>query len=203
MDLLQKRGEAPALEKACALIGHEVAVLTAKSKAELNDLCRFISDIDSDQDGHRRQRVWLCIHIAAHGNKGGLGFGKDLVTWDELFDILKPLCAMQAYDGDLILVISACEAAEQQLTRHLKQKARTASLRPPVYLFTPAEPAPTFPDALVSWVVFYHQLRRVSLTDKKEIKKVLTRVKAAGTTVLKYSRWDHKTRQYLHYTPAF
>jgi hypothetical protein len=50
MDLLQNRGEAPALEEACTLIGHEVASLTAKSKAELKQLCHYIADIDSDQD---------------------------------------------------------------------------------------------------------------------------------------------------------
>jgi hypothetical protein len=92
---------------------------------------------------------------------------------------------MQDYDGDFILVISACEATGQQLTSHFRKKAGTAAVRPPVYLFTTADPAPTFPDALVSWVVFYHQLPRVSLTDKKAIKKVLMRVKAAGATTLK------------------
>ena len=203
MDLLQNRGEAPALEKACALIGHEVASLIAKSKAELNDLCRFISDIDSDQDQHRRKRVPLCVHIAAHGNKDGLGFGKDVVEWDELFDILKPLCTMQHYDGDFILVISACEATEQRLTSHFKKKAGNAAVRPPVYLFTTADAAPTFPDALVSWIVFYHQLPRVSLTDKEAVKNVLARVKAAGATTLKYSRWNPEKGRYLHYTPAF
>jgi hypothetical protein len=202
MDLLQKRGEAPALEKACALIGHEVASLTAKSRAELNGLCRFISDIDSDQGRRRRQRSPLCVHIAAHGNKNGLGFGEDLVEWDELFDIIKPLCAMRDYDGDFILVISACEAAEQQLTSHFKKKACSAAMRPPVYIFTTADAAPTFSDALVSWIVFYHQLPRVSLTDKESVKKVLMRVKAAGATTLKYSRWDPKKGRYLHYTPS-
>jgi len=202
MDLLQNRGEAPALEKACALIGHEVASLTARSKTELKNLCRFISDIDSDQDRRRRKHVPLCVHIAAHGNKDGLGFGKDLVEWDELFDILKPLCSMQDYDGDFILVISACGATEQQLTSHFRKKAGTAAVRPPVYLFTTADSAPTFPDALVSWVVFYHQLPRVSLTDKKAVMEVLMRVKAAGATTLKYSRWDHEKSRYLHYTPG-
>jgi hypothetical protein len=144
MDLLQNRGEAPALEKACALIGHEVASLTAKSKVELNGLCRFISDIDSDQDRRRRERVPLCVHIAARGNKDGLGFGKDLVKWDELFDIIKPLCGMGDYDGDFILVISLCEATEQQLTSHFRKKAGEAAGRPPVYLFTTANPAPLF-----------------------------------------------------------
>jgi hypothetical protein len=168
MDLLQNRGEAPALEKACILIGHEVASLSAKSQAELKHLCQYISDIDSDQDRRNRKDVPLCVHIAPHGNKNGLSIGKDLVEWDDLFDILKPLCAMKYYDGDFILVLSACEAREQQLTSHFKKKATDASMRPPVYLFTTAEAAPTFSDALVS---FYHQLPRVSLTDKKQLKR--------------------------------
>jgi hypothetical protein len=123
MDLLQHRGEAPALKRACALIGHEVTSFTARSKAELDNFCQFIADIDSDQDQRHRKRVPLCIHIAAHGNKEGLGFGKDLVTWDELFDVLQPVCAMQNYDGDFILVISACEAAKQKLTSHFRKKS--------------------------------------------------------------------------------
>lgn len=202
MDLLQNRGEAPALEKACALIGHEVASLSAKSKAELKHLCQYIAEIDSDQDRRNRKNVPLCVHIASHGNEDGLDIGTDLVEWDELFDILKPLCAMREYDGDFILVLSACEASKQQLTSHFTKKATDAAMRPPVYLFTTADAAPTFPDALVSWVVFYHQLPRVPLTDKKAVKEVLTRVQAAGATALKYSRWDRVKRRYLHYTPG-
>jgi hypothetical protein len=202
MDLLQNRGEAPALEKACGLIGHEVASLGAKSRAELKRLCEYIADIDSDQDARNRKGVPLCVHIAAHGNEHGLGFGKDLVGWDELFDILKPLCAMKEYDGDFILVLSACQASEQQLTSHFRKKAAKAKLRPPVYVFTNADAAPTFADALVSWIVFYHQLPRISLTDKKAVKEVLKRVKAAGATTLKYSRWDREKGQYLHFTPG-
>ncbi|KAA6461905.1 hypothetical protein DYQ86_09670 [Acidobacteria bacterium AB60] len=200
MDLLQKRGEAPALEEACALIGHEVQSLIAKSKAEFKELCRFISDIDSDHDRRSRKRVPVCLHIAAHGNENGLGFGKDTVKWDELFDILRPLCAMRHYDGDFILVMSACGATQQRLTTHFAKKAGKA-LRPPAYLFTTAEAEPTFPDALVSWIVFYHQLPKVSLIDKDAIKRVLKRVKAAGTTTLKYSRWDSERKRYLQYTP--
>jgi len=121
MDLLQSRGEAPALEKACTLIGHEVASLSAKSKAELKHLCQYIADIDSDQGRHNRKSVPLCVHIATHGHKDGLGFGKDFVEWDELFDILGPLSQMKHYGGDFILVISACHAAEQKLTSHFKK----------------------------------------------------------------------------------
>jgi hypothetical protein len=70
----------------CTLIGHEVASLAAKSKTEFRNLCRFISDIDADHGRSSRKLAPLCVHIAAHGNEDGLGFGKDLVTWDELFD---------------------------------------------------------------------------------------------------------------------
>lgn len=202
MDLLQNRGEAPALERACALIGHEVASLGAKSKTELKHLCQYIADIDSDQGRRNRKSVPLCVHIATHGHRDGLGFGKDFVEWDELFDILEPLSEMKHYSGDFILVISACHAAEQKLTSHFKKKANKKACKPPIYVFTNADESPTFADALVSWVVFYHQLPRVSLTDKKTVKEVLTRVKAAGATTLKYSRWDRKKRRYLHYTPG-
>jgi hypothetical protein len=147
-------------------------------------------------------KVPLCIHIAAHGNKDGLGFGKDLVKWDELFDTLRPLSKMANYDGDFILVISACHAVEQKLTSHFGEKARKASVRPPVYLFTTADEEPTFSDALVSWVVFYHQLPTVTLAEKDEVQKVLKRVKAAGGATLRYSRLDRNKGRYLHYTPS-
>lgn len=196
MDLLQNRGEAPALEKACTLIGHEVSSLTAKSRSELAQLCRYIGDIDADQDRCGRKHVPLCVHIAAHGNKHGIGAGKDLVKWDKLFDILKPLCGMHDYDGDFILVLSACGASDQELTDHFRKKASSGAIRPPAYVFITADAEPTFPDALVSWIVFYYQLPQVSLTDKDAVREVLTRVKA-GATTLKYSRWDRDKRRYF------
>jgi hypothetical protein len=69
-------------------------------------------------------------------------------------------------------------------------------------VFTTAEEGPSFSDALVSWVLYYHQLLQVSLTKKNEVKKVFKRVKAAGGTALKYSRWDGEKENYLHYTPS-
>lgn len=96
----------------------------------------------------------------------------------------------------------ATPQAKQIFLDALKKKATGAAIRPPVFLFTTADATPTFPDALVSWVVFYHQLPRVSLTDKKAVKEVLTRVKAAGATTLKYSRWDRVKHRYLQYTPG-
>ena len=202
MDLLQQRAEAPALEKVCSLIGHEVTSFVAKSEAELRTICRFFSSIDSDHDRYRRRRVPLCVHVAAHGNEEELGFGQDSVSWADLLDVLQPLGKMSHYDGEVIIVISACEASDQTLTDEFTKTTRKEkTFRPPIYLFVTADEAPTFADTLISWAVFYHQLPNVSLDKKEEIQKILGRVKAAGATTLMYYRWDGNERRYLRYTP--
>ncbi len=203
MDLLQGRAEAPALEHACSLIGHEVSSFVAKSKAELATICRFLSTIDSDQDKYGRVQVPLCIHMAAHGNEDGLGFGPDMVSWDAMVDFLKPLCGMPQYNGNVVVVVSACGAPQQKLTSHLRQAARRdPNFQPPAYLFTTAEDEPTFEGALVSWIVFYYHLPRIPLNNKSEVKTILKQVKAAGAVALKYHRWDKTEKQYRHYVPA-
>jgi hypothetical protein len=203
MDLLQSRAEAPALEKACSLIGHEVSSFVAKSKAELYAICQFISMIDSDQDKFGRERVPMCVHIAAHGNAGGLGFGSDTVTWDEMAELLQPLCEMPNYDGDIVLVVSACGAAQQKLTSRFRERARNeASFRPPIYLFITAEDEPTFEGALVSWIVFYYHLPRIPLSNRRKVKDILKQVRAAGAVALQYYRWDKQEEQYRRYAPA-
>ncbi len=202
MDLLQQRAEAPTLEKACSLIGHEVTSFVVRSKAELRTVCRFIASIDSDQDRHGRRRVPLCVHIAAHGNEDELGFGQDSVSWDDLLDVLQPLCSMTDYQGDVIIVISACKAADQKLTdRFATQAKKESGFRPPIYLFVTGDEAPTFAGALVSWTVFYHQLPGASLTNKEEVQKVLSRVQAAGATTLMYFRWDKDNGRYRRFAP--
>jgi len=203
MDLLKSQAEAPALEKACALIGHEVCSNIARSKAELRTICKFISSIDTRHYPAGQQRIPLCVHIAAHGNERELGFGKDSVSWEDLLEIVQPLCRMPHYYGDVILIISACEASHQKLTKHFAKKARhDQNFQPPLYMFITADDAPTFADALVSWIVFYHQLPRASVTNKSEIKAVLARVKAAGATTLMYHRWDKSKKIYLRHRPA-
>jgi hypothetical protein len=202
MDLLQHRAEAPALEKTCTLLGHEVIPFIAKSKAELKALCKFIASIDSGQDRHGRRRVPLCVHIAAHGNSDELGFGRDSVTWDDLLEAVQPLCKMTQYEGDVILVISACKAAEQKLTKRFAERAKDESgFRPPVYLFVTGDESPTFADALVAWTVFYHQVPGVPLEKKDKVQELLTRVRAAGATTLTYFRWDKNERRYRRFTP--
>lgn len=203
MDLLQNRSEALALEKVCALIGHEVSTFTVKSILEFETVCKFIAAIDADHDQYKRQGVPLCVHIAAHGNKDGLGIGPELVDWKRFHQLLQPLCTdLNRYDGPVIMVISACRASHQKLTREFKKQFKQDSkLCPPAYLFITADDEPSFDDAAVSWTVFYHQLPGVSLDDRAKVRAILRRVKESGAATLKYYRWDTHEKSYRQYTP--
>lgn len=202
MDLLQRRAETPALEQACALIGHEVTSFTVKSKNEFQDIIRFIASIDPDQDASGQGPCPLCVHIAAHGNRDELGIGLDSLTWDDLLTAVQPLCKMPLYTGNVILVISACGAPNQGLTKKLQRRAlKDEGFSPPAYLFVTADEAPSFDDALVPWTVFYHQLPTIPLEDRKQVQGTLRKVRAAGATALKYYRWDTTSRRYRSYLP--
>lgn len=202
MDLLQNRSEAAALEKICHLIGHEVTSIIIKSEEEFETACRYIASIDKNHDQYGRERVPLCVHISSHGNEDGLGLGCDFVTWKNLFYLLKPLCTdMYNYDGRVIIIISACQAGHQKLTKEFTQEYQTDSnFRPPAYLFITADEEPTWSDAVVSWTVFYHQLPNIRLNVKTEVQKILKRVKEVGASTLMYYRWDEKNKKYLKYS---
>ena len=83
MDLLQKRSESQALKQVCELIGHEVAIMTAYSKADFEKYCNYISSIDVEHDNNSRENVPLCIHISSHGKEkqgtGSLSISKNAV----------------------------------------------------------------------------------------------------------------------------
>lgn len=203
MDLLQNRSEAVTLEGICRLIGHEVAVLRVLSIGDLKSACSFIANIDATQDSLKRTNVPLCIHLAAHGNKEGLGIGQALIGWETLFRILRPLFAhLERYDGPVILAISACGAADQTLTLQIQtMHAKNGGFNPPIYLFVHSDNLPTFPGAAVSWAVFYYHLPGLDLEDKKQVQDALRMVKNAGAAAIKYYRWDKAKRKYFHHTP--
>lgn len=203
MDLIQNRSEAVALEGICRLIGHEVAVLRVLSVSDLKSACSFIANIDATHDSLGRTNVPLCIHLAAHGNNEGLGIGQKLIGWKSLFGILRPLFAhLERYDGPVILVISACGAADQTLTSQIQtMHAKNGGFSPPIYLFVHSDNLPTFPGAAVSWAVFYHHLPALDLEDKKQVQDALRMVKNAGAAAIKYYRWDKAKRKYFHPAP--
>lgn len=203
MDLLQERSESVPLERICRLIGHEVTSFTVKSMSEFDVVCNYLSSIDISHDQHGRGGVPLCIHISGHGNEDGLGLGRDFVTWEDLCQLLQSLCtAPDRYDGKVFVVISACQAEHQRLTKAFEREtAKKPGFRPPEYLFVTADDDLGWSDAVVSWTVFYHQLPSVDPDRREEIKGVLDKVKQVGAAALVYYRWDKKKMKYLRYPP--
>lgn len=202
IDLLQKRSERHALENICGLFGHEVATFFVKSTNELKSVCNYIASIDEEQDEFEREKVPICIHISAHGNKRGLVFGNDTVTWKQLSKIISPINSkMYDYSGDVIFVISACEAKEQKLTLEFeRERKQDIDFRPPIYLFVTAENSVYWKDAIVAWTIFYRRIPNVNLDDKGSVKSILNDIRDIGVGKVRYYRWDKNRKKYLSFT---
>ncbi len=206
MDLLQGRSEAGAIEKICKLFGHEVASMIVRSKEELKDTLDYVAAIDEEHDENERAGAPLCVHLGAHGDKDGLEVGKDNISWKELFDQLAPLCeSMPAYDGKVILVLSACNAAGQKLTAYITRNHQDyEGVKPPAYLFATEDEAVQWDDALVSWTIFYHQLPTLDLDNIKEVQRMINTIRSVAAKIV-YWRWDDEKQAYRKYsgrTPA-
>ena len=202
MDLLQGRTESQALAEICKIIGHEVAVLTAYSKGDFRKFCKYISSIDPKHDENQREKVPLCIHLAVHGNSEGLEIGSDFVEWQDILRAMKPIYTdMHEYDGEVVLVISACGAGEQYLSDEFEDEwNKNEDFMPPEYIFVTRDEEVAWDDALVSWAMFYHQLPRAKLRNKRSVQKILDSIKMSSTGNLRYFRWDNKKEKYLSYS---
>lgn len=200
MDLLQDRSEAKALEQVCKIIGHEVAVLSAYSKSDLEKYCKYISSINTDND-KPTSKIPLCIHLSAHGNTEGVGFGSDFLKWEDLFETMKPLFTEIQYEGKVILSISSCQAGNQDLSRIISQERKyNHDISPPNYILVTADPeGVSWDDALVSWTLFYHKIAGATL-DRVTMQRTLDTVKSAVGTDLKYFRWTPEKKRYRRYT---
>ncbi|MBN2095955.1 hypothetical protein JW752_00980 [Candidatus Peregrinibacteria bacterium] len=201
MDLLQGRSESAAIEKICKLFGHEVASMIVRSKEELKTALEYVANIDEAHDENEREDVPLCVHLGAHGDKIGLEFGKDVVTWKELFGLLEPLCeAMPAYNGKVVLVLSACNAAGQKLTAYIAKNYQDyEGVKPPAYLFATEDEAVHWDDALVSWTIFYHKLPTLDLNEAKEVQRMINIIRAVAAKIV-YWRWDDEKQVYRKYS---
>ncbi len=202
MNLLQGRTESQALAEICKIIGHEVAALAAYSKSDFRKICSYISSIDSKHDKRRRKGIPLCIHLSAHGNSDGLGFGREFIEWKDILRIMKPIYTdMNGYDGEVVLVISACGAGDQNLFEEFeKEWDKNEKFNPPKYIFVTEDEEVSWDGALVSWAMFYHQLPRANLDDRKSVQKILDKIKVSDTGNLQYYRWDNRRDKYLSYS---
>lgn len=196
LDALEGRSEGPVLAAIGRLIGHQVITFLVRSKRELKETCQYVSSIDIKGEPDRP----ICLHISAHGNTDGLGFGADTVTWTDLATRIKAfmLPSMQ-HKGKRVIVLSACHADKQQLTTAIQEVIGSGdNVSPPKYLFC-ASGNVEWQDAAVGWTLFYHLLPNVNLDKKETVQGVLDKIRAVGVAQFVYFRWDDLKKRYLRY----
>ncbi|CAH1531253.1 conserved hypothetical protein [Vibrio harveyi] len=203
MDLLNGKSEASALEKVCKIFGHKVAKLTAYSEADFKKYCQYISSIDSNHDDDEERDAPLCIHISAHGNRKGVAFGSDFVSWRKLFDAMTPIFSdMNDFDGEVYVSISSCEAGRQCLDKLITRERKSSTdITPPPYIFTTSDDGGVaWDDALVSWTIFYHRIANLRAIRKHGVQVVIDDIKQCIDTELTYFRWDRNKKRYRYYS---
>lgn len=201
MDLLQERTELQSLEKICKLFRHEVYTFLVKSSAEFKRVLRYISTIDGDVNNKKDNDEPLCIHISAHGYDDGSGlvFGADDLEWEDLTKALLPIMKEDIqYKGSKILIISACYANKQKITKEINKKKNNIrdGLTPIKYIFIADEDEVKWQDAVVAWTILYHQLPHSDLDKPDTVKSLIRKMKESGFGNITYFRWDEERERY-------
>ncbi len=212
MDLIQKRSEGRALEQICKIIGHEVSILTAYSRQDLDKFIDYISSIDVNHDSSPSRKMPLCIHIAAHGNSDGVAFGRDFINWQDLYVSLEPVIYdMGDYNGEVILSISACGAGNQKLIDVIEKnkEAEKVSRRrrtnkeviPPEFIFVTkgsgGRNITYWDDSAVAWTIFYHQLSKLRSLEQTDVNEIIRDIRNATRTELISFEWDKEKERYF------
>lgn len=204
LDLFENRTECHTLQTVCKLLYHEFASSIVKSKAEFKTALDHVTSINPIQIAEGERRRPLCLHIAAHGNSSGLALGADNLSWEDLAECLWGFFRkMEHYEGQKILVLSACGASEQKVTNYFQRKAKaSATTKPPLYVITAVgdeEGEVAWSDSVVAWSLFYHQIGKAVLYSKTDIQLILDKIQIVGAGQLKYFRWDSSKKMYFHY----
>lgn len=203
LDLLEGHSETKALTALCELLDHPIAGITVRSQQEFAATLKHITSINPDLMEDATREWPLCIHIAAHGDKDGLAFGADDVSWEDLARYLSLFIRrLGNYPGRVLVVISACGAGEQEITRHLETLAKREDFEPPAYLFVTVgdkQGLVDWGDAVVAWSIFYRQIGGAELNNREDIKSIIDKIKLAGAETLKYFRWDASNTAYKPY----
>lgn len=200
LDLLEGRSERLSLEQVCKLVGHNPATFLVRDLAELKQTFGYISSIEVEQS----DEAPLFIHISSHGNKKQLAFGPDSVSWDELARIVQDMYAQLCfYRGPIIVILSACGANKQTMTAALAKRviAATTSFVPPEYVFVSSQDVVKWSDAVVTWTIFYQQVKKVNFEKRATVQNLLNRIYSSGFGDLSYYRWDDSAKRYKHFQP--
>ncbi len=198
---LKNRTESQTLQAVCKLLGHEFASTIVRSKAEFVTAINHVTSINEEGLSKKSRALPLCVHLAAHGDKDGLALGPDSPSWKDLAEEFRGFsCAMQHYSGPVLLIVSACGAEHQKITKYLSEYVtRDAGLRPPRYVLTTLgndKGKVYWRDAVVAWSIFYHQIGRAVLSNREDIKVILDKINLVGAGALKYFRWDNAEKGY-------
>lgn len=124
IEFIEETSEAESLKLISEQIGHEVGLLRAFSNEDFEKACEYISSIPDFGSYNKKEKKSLCIHISTHGCETGLSFGKDNLSWQDIFEKMKPIFEMN-YNGPLILTISSCLANRQKIHQNLSSAAKT------------------------------------------------------------------------------
>lgn len=204
LDMLADRSESQTLQAVCKLLGHNFASTHVRSIAEFKTALNHVTSINVEHFTPHEQKRPLCLHIAAHGNDDGLAFGPDDVTWEELAsDLWQFFHKMADYPGPIILVISACGAEKQKITKFFAESVKMQpTLNPAAYVLTTignCKGEVYWRDAVVAWSIFYHQIGSAVLHEREDIKRILDKIKLVGAGTLKYFRWDKTEKDYIEF----
>lgn len=202
IDLMQGRAEHQVIEKLSRILGYESYSFLVKSKAEFLSTVKYIASLDQCNDTNATEDFPLCIHISSHGNEDGLEFGGDTITWKDIFEVLTPLMSDALnFNGDVILIVSACSANKQKITREFLLQRKELSLSKPLkYIFVFDEDEIRWSAAVVAWTILYQQLTVTNLSDKKSVQNILQKIGQLDLGHLKYYRWDEKRKKYGTYS---
>lgn len=196
-EMLQDISEGESLKIVCNQIGHDVAYFKTLSESDLENACNFIKTIPYFESQPKKKS--LCIHLSAHGNESGLTFGDKHLSWEDIFNKIKPIFEMD-YDKPIILCISACNAKHQKLTLKLKANARfIEDFKVPKYIFVTADDEVPWARAIVGWTILYHQLPEINISNSKRIQEIIDMIDNLGLGKFRYYRWDQKDREYKKY----
>jgi hypothetical protein len=202
LDMLGNTTESHTLQGVCNLLGHEFASMVVRSKPEFNTALDIITTIQPRHLSKKEQRWPLCVHIATHGDEEGLGFGSKAFDWGPFGERLwKFVLDMRRYKGPLVLILSACCAAEQQITEHFNEVA-TKRRQPPAYVFATvgnSQGDVYCKDSVVAWSIFYSQISKADFKKQSTIMSIIDKINLVGVGPLKYFRWDSTKEEYRSY----